>query len=65
MASSNTEKRWDVKRDAKIFFNLSFGAIKEMILGGVKEDDLVRHTGMSGWRKASEQEELKPFFKQK
>ena len=63
MGSSNTAKRWDVKRDAKIFCNLSFGAIKEMILGGgVKEDDLVRHTGMSGWRKAIEHEELKAFF---
>ena len=65
MGSSNTEQRWDVKRDAKTFCNLSFDAIKQMILvggGGIKEDDLVRHTGMSGWRKAIEHEELKSFF---
>jgi len=64
MDSSNTEKKWDVKRDAKIFCNLSFGAIKRMILGGViKEDDLVWHTGMSGYRNAGEQEELIPLFR--
>lgn len=63
MDSSNTEKRWDVKRDALRFPDLSFGAIKRMILcGAIKDDDLVWHAGMSGYRKASEQEELKAFF---
>jgi len=63
---SATKKRWDIKRDAKRFCNLSFSAIKEMILKSeVKEDDLVLHTGMSDFCKAGEQEDLKPFFKQK
>ena len=60
---SATEKRWDVKRDALRFPDLSFGAIKRMILcGAIKDDDFVWHSGMSGYRKASEQEELKSFF---
>ena len=63
MASSNTEKKWDVKRESTTVSNLSIGAIKRMILGGViKDDDLVWHTGMSGYRKAGEQEELKALF---
>jgi len=63
---SATEKRWDVKRDALRFPDLSFGAIKRMTLcGAIKEDDLVWHSGMSGWRKAIEQEELKPIFNSK
>lgn len=63
MDSSNTEKKWDVKREAKIFANLSFGIIKRMILKGkIKDDDLVWHAGMSGWRKAGEQEELKSLL---
>ena len=58
-----TERRWDVKRGATIVSSLGFGAIKRMITGGViKEDDLVWHTGMSGYRKAGEQKELIPFF---
>ena len=63
MASSNTEKKWDVKRESTTVSNLSIGAIKRMILcGAIKDDDLVWHSGMSGYRKASEQEELKSFF---
>ena len=60
-----TEQRWDVKRDALRFPGLRFGSIKSMVLkGAIKEDDLVWHAGMSGWRKAGEQEELKSFFKE-
>ena len=63
MGLNNTEQRWDAKRESTIVSNLSFGAIKRMILGGViKEDDLVWHAGMSGYRKAREQEELTPLF---
>ena len=61
--SSDTEKKWDVKRVSTIVSDLSIGAIKRMIRGGViKDDDLVWHAGMSDYRKAGEQEDLKPLF---
>lgn len=58
-----TEERWDVKDGGKIFSHLSFGQIKRLIANGlIKEDHFIWHSGLSGWRKAGEQEELKPFF---
>jgi hypothetical protein len=63
MDLSNTKKKWDVKGKTTIAYNLSFGSITNMILkGAIKEDDLVWHAGMSGWRKVGEQEDLKPIF---
>lgn len=57
------EERWDVKDGRKIFSYLSFSQIKGLISKGMlKEDNLIWHSGLSGWRKAGEQEELKPFF---
>lgn len=58
-----TEERWDVKRGGRIFSRLSFGQIKRSISKGIiKEDDLVWHSGLSGWLKAGEAKELRPFF---
>jgi len=66
MDLSNTEKSWDVKREATIISHLSFNSLNRMILKGlIKDDDLVWHAGLSGWRKAGEQEYLIPIFKQK
>ncbi|MDO9542421.1 MAG: response regulator [Kiritimatiellia bacterium] len=63
MDANATEKRWDVKREAKIIYGLRFDDIKRLILGRlIKEGDLIWHADLSGWRKAGEQEELKPFF---
>lgn len=57
------EERWDFKRDAKIFSYLRLGEMKRLIYKGlIKEDDLIWHPGLSGWRKAGDQEELRPFF---
>ena len=59
------EQRWDVKRESKIFSALSFGQVTRLIAKGLlKEDDLIWHSGLSGWRKAGEVEELKPFFQE-
>lgn len=59
------EERWDVKDGGKIFSNLSFGQIKRLIAKGIiKEDNLIWHSGLSGWRKAGEQEKLKPFLRE-
>lgn len=45
------EERWDIKRDAKLFSRLSFGQVKRLISKGmIKEDDLIWHNGLSGWR---------------
>ena len=60
------EDRWDVKRAGRIFSRLSLGHVKRSITKGlIKEDDLIWHSGMSGWRKADESEELKPLFKKR
>ena len=57
------EEKWDVKKGARIFSRLTFAQVKGFISRGVlKEDDLVWHSGLSGWRKASDVEELKRFF---
>lgn len=59
------EERWDVKRGGRIFSRLSFAQVKEFISrGALKEDDLIWHSGLSGWRKAGETEELKRFFQE-
>ena len=56
--------RWDVRKDARIFSSLMLGDVKKWISkGNLKEDDLVWHAGLSGWRRASDQEELKSLFK--
>ena len=63
MGSGQIEQRWDVRDGGKIFSHLSFGQITRLISKGlIKEDSLIWHSGLSGWRKAGEQEELKPFF---
>ncbi|GEM_PF-3687508 len=63
MAIDATEQKWDIKQDCKIFSCLNFGQMTKLAATGrLKEDDLIWHSGLSGWRKAGEAEELKPFF---
>ena len=63
MAIGATRKKWDIKMDSKAFSCLNFGQVSKAIAQGLlNEDHLIRHNGLSGWRKAGEAEELKPFF---
>lgn len=57
------EERWDVKDNGKVFSYLSLGRVKRLISKGIiKEDYLIWHSGLSGWRKAGEVDELKTLF---
>lgn len=59
------EIRWDIKRDANIYRQVSDNRIKLWIkTGKIKADEVVVwHINLSGWRKPEELEELTPFFK--
>ncbi|MGB7296509.1 MAG: response regulator [Candidatus Aminicenantales bacterium] len=59
------EIRWDIKRDANIYRQVSDNRIKLWIkTGKIKADEVVVwHINLSGWRKPEELEELIPFFK--
>jgi len=51
-----------LSRIVKYFTCLNFGQMTKLAATGrLKEDDLIWHSGLSGWRKAGEAEELKPF----
>jgi len=58
------EMRWDIKRGANVYRQVSDDRIKFWIITGkIKAGEVVVwHTGLSGWRRPEELEELIPFF---
>lgn len=61
------ETKYDVIRGADIYRAIYQSRLKSWILKGIikRDDALVRQSGLSGWRKPEELEELKPFFEQR
>lgn len=59
-----TELRWDIKRGANVYHQVSDDRLKLWIkTGKIKTDEVtVWHANFSGWRRPEEIEELKPFF---
>ena len=58
------EMRWDIKRGANVYRQVSDDRIKLWIITGkIKAGEVVVwHTGLSGWRRPEELEELIPFL---
>ena len=56
--------RWDIKRGANVYHQVSDARIKLWIKSGkIKAGEaVVWHTDLSGWRRPEELEELRPFF---
>ena len=61
------EIKYDVKRGADIYRLIYQSRLKDWILRGIikRGETIVWRSGLSGWRKPEELEELKPYFKQK
>ena len=59
-----TDLRWDIKRGASVYHQVSDARIKRWIkTGKIKAGEtVVWHTDLSGWRRPEELEELRPFF---
>jgi CheY-like chemotaxis protein len=62
-----TEIKYDVKRGADIYRLILYSRLKSWILRGIikRDEAIVWRSGLSGWRKPEDLEELKPYFKQK
>lgn len=62
-----SELKYDVRRGADTYRSIYHSKLKSWILKGIiKQDEaLVWRSGLSGWRKPEELEELIPFFKQR
>jgi len=62
-----TEIKYDVKRGADIYRLILYSKLKSWILRGIikRDEAIVWRSGLSGWRKPEDLEELKPYFKQK
>jgi CheY-like chemotaxis protein len=58
------EKRWDIKRGASVYHQVSDAHIKQWIkTGKIKAGEVVVwHINLSGWRRPEELEELRPCF---
>jgi len=61
------EIKYDVKRGADIYRMILYSRLKNWILKGIikRDEAVVWRSGLSGWRKPEDLEELKPYFKQK
>ena len=61
------EIKYDVKRGADIYRLILYSRLKSWILRGIikRDEAIVWRSGLSGWRKPEDLEELKPYFKQK
>jgi len=54
---------YDLKTDSKVYTPITSSRMERWIAEGrVKEDHLVWRSGLSGWRRAGDLEELKPLF---
>lgn len=62
-----SELKYDVRRGADTYRSIYHSKLKSWILNGIIKPDeaLVWRSGLSGWRKPEELEELIPFFKQR
>ena len=62
-----SELKYDVKRGADTYRLIYHSRLKSWILNGIikRDEALVWRSGLSGWRKPEELEELIPFFKQR
>jgi len=62
-----SELKYDVRRGADTYRSIYHSRLKSWILKGIiKQDEaLVWRSGLSGWRKPEELEELIPFFEQR
>lgn len=62
-----SEIKYDIRRGADIYRLIYHSRLKSWILKGIikKDEAIVWRSGLSGWRKPEELEELKPYFKQK
>ena len=54
--------KYDIRRGADVYRLIYFARLKSWILKGIikKDEALVWRSGLSGWRKPEELEELKP-----
>lgn len=61
------EMKYDVRRGADTYRLIYFARLKSWILKGIikRDEALVWRSGLSGWRKPEELEELKPYFEQR
>ena len=61
------ELKYDIRRGADVYRLIYFARLKSWILKGIikKGEAIVWRSGLSGWRKPEELEELKPYFEQK
>ena len=61
------EIKYDIRRGADVYRLIYYARLKSWILKGIikKGEAVVWRSGLSGWRKPEELEELKPYFKQK
>jgi len=61
------EIKYDVRRGADTYRLIYFARLKSWILKGIikRDEALVWRSGLSGWRKPEELEELKPYFEQR
>lgn len=54
---------YDLRTDGKVYTLITARRMERWIFEGrVKEDHLVWRSGLSGWRRAGDLEELKPLF---
>ena len=61
------EIKYDIKRGADVYKMIYHSRLRSWILKGVikRDEAIVWRSGLSGWRKPEELEELKPYFIQK
>ena len=61
------EMKYDVRRGADTYRLIYFARLRSWILKGIikRDEALVWRSGLSGWRKPEELEELKPYFEQR
>lgn len=59
--------KYDVIRGADIYRGINHSRLESWILKGIikRDEALVRQSGLSGWRKPEELEELKPYFRER
>ena len=62
-----SEIKYDIKRGADVYKMIYHSRLRSWILKGVikRDEAVVWRSGLSGWRKPEELQELKPYFKQK
>ena len=61
------ETKYDVRRGADTYRLIFFARLRSWILKGIikRDEALVWRSGLSGWRKPEELEELRPYFEQR